>query len=39
MIEEREGGGGVKSGFLLQWPHGLLPGDTDQTGEGHRSDW
>jgi hypothetical protein len=37
MIEEREGRG-VKGGFLLLWPHGLLPGDTGQTGEGHRSD-
>jgi hypothetical protein len=36
MIEEREGGG--KRGFLLLWPHGLTPGVTGQTGDGHRSD-
>jgi hypothetical protein len=29
--------GGVK-GFLLLWPHGLTPGVTGQTGDGHRSD-
>jgi hypothetical protein len=28
---------GVK-GFLLLWPHGLTPGVTGQTGDGHRSD-
>jgi hypothetical protein len=32
MREEREDGG-VKGGFHLLWPHGLLPGDTDQTGD------
>jgi hypothetical protein len=36
MMEEREGRG-VK-GFLLLWPHGLTPGVTGQTGDGHRSD-
>jgi hypothetical protein len=36
MIEEREGGG--KRGFLLLWPHGLTPGVTGQSGDGHRSD-
>jgi hypothetical protein len=37
MREEREDGG-VKGGFHLLWPHGLLPGDTGQTGEEHQSD-
>jgi hypothetical protein len=37
MIEEREGREG-KRGFLLLWPHGLTPGVTSQTGDGHRSD-
>jgi hypothetical protein len=37
MIEEREGRRG-KRGFLLLWPHGLTPGVTGQTGDGHRSD-
>jgi hypothetical protein len=36
MIEEREGGG--KRGFPLLWPHGLTPGVTGQTVDGHRSD-
>jgi hypothetical protein len=33
--ERRRGG---KRGFLLLWPHGLTPGVTGQTGDGHRSD-
>jgi hypothetical protein len=37
MIEEREGEG-VKSGFLLLWPHRLKLGVTGQTGDGHQSD-
>jgi hypothetical protein len=37
MIEEREGREG-KRGFPLLWPHGLTPGLTGQTGDGHRSD-
>jgi hypothetical protein len=28
----------VKSRIFLLWAHGLLPGDTGQTREGHRSD-
>jgi hypothetical protein len=37
MSEER-GDGVVKDRFHLLWPHGLLPSDTGQTGERHRSD-
>jgi hypothetical protein len=37
MSEEREDGG-VKDRFHLLWSHGLLPGDTGQIGERHRSD-
>jgi hypothetical protein len=32
MSEEREDGG-VKGRFHLLWPHGLLSGDTGQTGD------
>jgi hypothetical protein len=37
MIDERKEKW-VKGRFHLLWPHGLLPGDTGQTGEEHRSD-
>jgi hypothetical protein len=32
MSEEREDGG-IKDRFHLLWPHGLLPGNTGQTGD------